>query len=150
MPTTDIGFRDSPTVSGRSSLAFFGPTLYVRIGYDPTYQPGGFPSLPEQDYPALVDTGASSSCIDSDLATHLHLQVIDQQNISGVHGTLPVNIYAAQLYIPSLNQTIYGQFAGVHLNAGGQMHKAIIGRYFLSDFAMNYDGRSGTVILSND
>lgn len=43
-----------------------------------------------------------------------------------------------------------GAFAGVDLKAGGQIHSALIGRTFLRHFKMIYDGRTGTVSLSND
>jgi hypothetical protein len=81
------------------------------------------------------------------LAQQLGLPVIDQQNIGGVGGSMVANIYLAQIYVPSLNETIYGQFAGVHLVAGGQQHVALIGRTFLVNFTMVYDGRSGLVTL---
>jgi hypothetical protein len=36
------------------------------------------------------------------------------------------------------------------LLAGGQNHAALIGRTFLRHFTMTYEGRTGTVIISND
>ena len=48
-----------------------------------------------------------------------------------------------------LNFTIYGMFAGVHLVAGGQIHRALIGRTFLQHYTMVYEGRTGTVTISN-
>jgi hypothetical protein len=50
------------------------------------------------------------------------------------------NIYLAQIRIPSLRRTIYGAFAGVHLVAGGQMHRA-----FLREHIMTYNGSTGEV-----
>ena len=60
------------------------------------------------------------------------------------------NVYLAQVHVPSLNFTMYGAFAGVELAAGGQVHGALIGRTFLQHFTMIYEGRTGTVTLSND
>ena len=54
------------------------------------------------------------------------------------------------MYVPGLNRTIYGQFAGVRLQAGGQSQYAIVGRDFLQDYLMAYDGRSGSVTISSD
>jgi hypothetical protein len=53
--------------------------------------------------------------------------------------------------VPTLNVTIYGAFAGVHLAAGGQLHQALIGRTFLSSFSftMVYEGATGTVTISS-
>jgi hypothetical protein len=68
--------------------------------------------------------------------------------ISGVHGAHMVNMYLAQIHVPSLKFIIHGAFAGVDLAAGGQLHKALIGRTFLENFTMVYEGPTGTVKLS--
>ena len=148
MTKTACGFEDNPNgYSGKDALIVYGPTLYVQVGFDPAYR-SGIPELPAENHPALVDTGALASCIDSRLAEELQLPTIDRQSVSGVHGSSQVNIHLAQIYIPNLTFTIYGQFAGVHLQAGGQLHKALIGRTFLEKFSMDYDGSTGSVILS--
>ena len=124
MPRTEFGFGDAFT------LAEFGPTLLVQIGFDPQFRPGGGPpDLPDDRFPALVDTGALESCIDSMLAGALGLPVADRRPVSGVHGADEVNM---------------------HLAAGGQPHRALMGRTFLMNFAMTYDGRTGAVALGND
>jgi predicted aspartyl protease len=99
---------------------------------------------------ALVDTGATESCIDSQLALNLNLPIVDRRKISGTYGPHEVNIHLAQVHVPSLNFTVYGAFAGVHLAAGGQPHKALIGRTFLRHYTMIYEGRTGNVTLSSD
>lgn len=131
-------------------LVRFGPSLPVEIGFDPSYRPdtGGRPGLPPDRRPALVDTGALASCIDSDLAITLNLPIVDRQSVAGVHGSGDVNMHLAQIYVPALGCTVYGQFAGVHLIAGGQPHYALIGRTFLRQFTMVYEGKTGVVTLS--
>ena len=57
-------------------------------------------------------------------------------------------MHLAQIHVPDVNFTIYGEFAGVHLRAGGQPHDALIGRDFLQHFTMTYNGYSGSVDLS--
>ena len=99
---------------------------------------------------ALVDTGAGESCIDSILAAQLNLPIVDRRQIAGVHGAEKVNMHLAQIHVPSLNSTIYGAFAGVHLTTGGQIHQALIGRTFLQNFTMVYEGLTGTVTISKD
>jgi hypothetical protein len=59
-----------------------------------------------------------------------------------------VNVYLAQVHVPSLAFTIYGAFAGVDLAAGGQAHRVLIGRTFLQNLAMVYEGLTGSVKLS--
>ena len=152
MPTTDCGFPGSEELSGQNLLVQFGPTLRVRIGLDPAFRPGRRvpPTLPPDQFPALVDTGAAESCIDNDLATTLRLPVVDRKEIAGAHGSAEVNMYFGQIHVPRLRFTIYGMFAGVALRAGGQPHFALIGRTFLRSFTMVYDGRTGAVTLSNN
>ncbi len=155
MPKTKCGFNDGPDgSSGSVLLVRFGPTLLVNIGFDKNYKYS--PNSSQKPIPgitnlsALVDTGATESCIDIQLATKLNLPIVDQRYISGVGGKHLTNMYLAQIHIPSLNFTIYGIFAGVNLLEGGQSHYALIGRTFLQGFTMIYEGRTGTVTLSSD
>ncbi|MYC31119.1 MAG: hypothetical protein F4X65_13680 [Chloroflexi bacterium] len=145
MPTVDIGNSDP------EMLTVLGPTIDIQIGFDPTYRSSqeSTPKIPNDLYPALVDTGAMESCIDSSLASELNLLVVDRQTIAGVGGSQNVNVYAAQLYIPSLNYVIYGNFCGVHLAEGLQPHLALIGRTFLRNHTLFYDGRTGVVQLGD-
>lgn len=153
MATTECGFLD---VAGGAPacdlLVSYGPTLLVDIGFDPNFKPPPDPKPPIAGITgihALVDTGASESCIDSLLAAQLNLPIVDRRQISGVNGAQEINMHLAQVYIPTLHYTIYGAFAGVHLTAGGQVHRALIGRTFLQNFTMTYNGATGAVTLSS-
>jgi predicted aspartyl protease len=124
--------------------------LLVDIGFDPAYNPQG-PTVPAPGISgvhALVDTGATESCIDSLLAAQIGLPPVNMRPIAGVSGVQTTTIYLAQVRIPSLGFTIYGEFAGVDLQAGGQLHVALIGRTFLQNFTMVYDGLTGDVHLT--
>jgi predicted aspartyl protease len=153
MPEVNCGFINTPDVSGADLLTSYGPTLSVNIGFDSLWSVDNIPySAPISSISginALVDTGASESCIDDFLAVQLNLPVIDQRPVSGAGGQHEAKIYLAQIHIPDLNYTIYGAFAGVHLAAGGQPHQALIGRTFLSKFTMTYEGNTGTVTIKS-
>lgn len=152
MPETKCGFDSGKGFSGCDLLVTYDPTLVVNIGFDPDYNPQapkGPPVLAVTGLRALVDTGATESCIDNLLAVQLNLSIVDRRPISGVHGRKEANMYLAQVHIPTLNFTIYGAFAGVDLLAGGQIHSALIGRTFLQRFKMVYEGPTGTVTLSS-
>ncbi len=127
MPETLCGFNDvQGGASGKQLLVSYGPTLIVDIGFDPNFKAGA-PNIPIPGITgirALVDSGATESCKDSVLAAQLNLPVIDQKTFCGIGGKQEVKIHLAQIHVPSLNFTIYGPFAGVHLHAGGQWHKA--------------------------
>ena len=150
MPKTKCGFDNTPGASGAELLVSWGPTLSVNVGFDPNYK--GPPALPVHgitDIRDLVDTGATECCIDSLLAAQLGLPIVDQRPISGVHGTHLANMHLAQVFVPSLNFTVYGAFAAVDLVAGGQLHQVLMGRTFLQSFTMTYEGRTGTVTISS-
>ncbi len=154
MVKTRCGFDSVGSVNGRVLLAAHGPTLAVDIGFDPKFNPGtsssGVPVPGITGVKALVDTGASESCIDNLLAAQLKLPIVDRRHIAGVGGKHLVNMYLAQVYVRSLMVRILGAFAGVDLAAGGQVHQALIGRTFLGNFTMIYEGRTGTVTIHND
>jgi hypothetical protein len=133
-------------------LTTYGPTLLVDIGFDPDWKAGVpviIPVAGMKGIHALVDTGAWECCIDSLLATQINLPIVDRRMISGVHGGQEVNMHLAQVHVPSLNFTVYGVFAGVHLQAGGQIHRALIGRTFLRHYKMVYEGLTGLVTLES-
>jgi predicted aspartyl protease len=127
-----------------------GPTIFVDIGFDPSFQAAKptRPTLAATQLWALVDTGATECCIDTDLAKKLALPVIDRRKISGVSGLKEVDVYLGHIHIIALGITMYGGFAGVDLIAGGQRHYALIGRTFLRQLTMVYDGKTGIVTIT--
>ena len=130
-------------------LQMHGPTISVRVGFDPDFLPyGGPPSLPDSSVPSLIDTGASISCIDSQLAEELTLPIIGRAAVAGAHGPGKVNEYLAHIYVPVLGITIHGRFNGVHLRAGGQPHDVLLGRTFLQRVTLHYEGTTGRVVVS--
>jgi hypothetical protein len=154
MAKTKCGFDSQQGIEGSILLSSWGPTLLVDIGFDQDYKPDqkplGTPKAAITGIEALVDTGASESCIDSLLASQLNLPIADKRPMGGIGGQQMADMYLAQIHVPSLNFTIYGMFAGVHLAAGGQRHKVLIGRTFLQSFTMVYEGKTGTVTISSD
>jgi hypothetical protein len=147
MPTVRCGFDDAPGAPGSQALITYGPTLYVDIGYDPNWNHtlGATPAPARRGLPALVDTGALESFIDNQLALDIGLPVVDKGWISGVGGRHEVNIYMAQVHVPSFPFTIWGRFAAADLSGGGMQHRALIGRTFLVRFTLSYNGPTGTV-----
>ncbi|MFI5364365.1 MAG: retroviral-like aspartic protease family protein [Candidatus Binatia bacterium] len=152
MPIIECGFPNVPDPV--TTLSAIGPTVLVDIGFDPAMFAQGLPpalgtpalptAIPAVQVLALLDTGAQQSCIDEVLAQQLGLPLIDQQQMSGVGGPTIFNVYLAHINIPGL-VVQYGRFTGVHLQAGGQYHRALIGRTLLNDALVVYDGRSGSV-----
>jgi predicted aspartyl protease len=149
MPIADAGFEGDGTTSGSNLLLVRGPTILVTVGLHPEHSPDGT-VIPGKSVLALIDTGATLTCIDEALAQELKLPVIDKQTCSGIDGTCELDVYAAQVTAPSLGGiSQYGRFGGVKLTQGGQMHQILIGRTFLQHVIMIYDGRTGSVRLSH-
>ncbi len=146
MARTDSGYNNP------YDLIQYGPTIDVRIGYDPNYRPnpGRRAQLPPEQWRALVDTGAMESAIDAELADSLNLPVLGHGQIAGAGGFFETTVYLAQIYIPELDFTIEGPFDSANLASSGQPYYALIGRTFLMHFNMAYEGRTGSVIISND
>ena len=90
------------------------------------------------------------SAIDAELADSLNLPVQGHSQIAGAGGLFETTVYLAQIYIPELDFTIEGPFDSANLAASGQPYYALIGRTFLRHFNMAYEGRTGSVIISND
>lgn len=151
MVSTKCGFDSTPDgkVQGGDLLAYIGPTIHTDVGFDATFVPGAYARpKPGTMVEALVDTGATESCIDALLATKLGLPVVDRRKIAGAGGVHEVNVYLAQIHVPSLLFTIYGAFAGVNLQDGGQRHSVLVGRTFLRRVTMVYEGETGTVTIT--
>ena len=136
----DCGFSD------QKLLVRFGPTVSVDIGFDPEWKLGGSHPRPGiAGVHALVDTGATESCIDNLLAADLNLPIVDRKSVAGISGANTFNVYMAQVHVPAIPFTIYGMFTGVDLKKGGQVHSALLGRTFLQRFEMTYNGMTGAV-----
>ena len=151
MRSTKCGYMNIPGgTPAQDLLSLWGPQILVDIGFDPTYSfvaGGPLPIPGKTGLSALVDTGAGESCIDSLLAAQLNLPITDKRLQAGAHGAKEVNIHMAQVHVPALGFTIYGEFASVDLRIGGQSIDALIGRSFLQHFKMIYDGTTGDVEL---
>ena len=128
------------------SLIILGPSIMVHVGLD--YETYPHPNLDVMTPPiwALIDTGASLTCIDKSLAVQLGLPIRGAPfSISGISGPETVNMHLGQIHIPTLKTTISKLLPAVDLGGGNQIHQVIIGRDFLNSCQMFYDGTTGEV-----
>ena len=138
-PQVQCGYEDDPF-----ELVQNGPKLDVKIGYDADYRTGRVAKIPDQLLPALIDTGADECCIDVELAKDLKLpRVADRRMLGGVGGVGQFDFYLAQIIVPELQLTLYGQFAGVHIRSP---YRALIGRTLLANIVLEYSGPTGSVL----
>ena len=146
MPSIQAGFRSGvPGESPADLLVRFGPTIHVDIGLTSRSMAGEAPDLPETKVRALIDTGAGGDCIDDELAQRLGLPIHDEGEISGVGGRHRAFIYTARIYVPKLEKLLFQPFTGVRLQEGEQWHRVILGRSFLRQYRLAYDGETGQV-----
>ncbi len=151
MTTTDCGFSDGPFHSGVDLLILRGPTLLVNIGLDPEYnyaETGVALNSDATQVKALVDTGATFSCIDEDLAQSLDLPLVDRQTMISLSGQCEVNLYLAHVTIPAMSFFQRGIFYGCSVNEAAWHHRAVLGRTFLRDMVLIYDGPTGSVRIA--
>ncbi len=97
---------------------------------------------------ALIDTGASSTCIDSNVAQQLELPVVNVVNIaSASHASSQQNVYPIQIEVVGLPISIEAPNAiGAALNSQGLI--ALIGRDVLQHCTLFYNGITGAFTLS--
>jgi hypothetical protein len=157
MPILEAGFVDARGVANPAEfLRRAGPTINVQVGpgapilpadempiADPAVNPSFSPRT--SDCVALLDTGATDSCIDQALADRLSLPLVDRWRAGGIGGSHEMNVYLAALTIPLLGITKNGLFMAVRLTESGQPHAVLIGRDLLTDLIIIYDGRRGSV-----
>lgn len=152
MPTANCGFPHQETEVSTSFLRVYGPTIQVQVGFDEGFKAGSgnLPKLPKDHIGALVDTGATESCIDAELAESLKLPEISKQKIGGISGASVHPVHLAQIRVPTLKANFYGTLAAVDLKKAGLQQRVLLGRDFLSHFRMVYDGRTGHVFIENE
>jgi hypothetical protein len=130
-----------------------GPTILVDVGFDPSWRTEKLPQRPKlaaHRIRALIDTGADLSYVDCDLATRLKLPIVDRARprvLSG-SGLYEPDVYLAQIFIAPLLFVCAGEFPGVYLKRYGEPYEVQIGRTFLANCTLSYDGRSGRVTLT--
>jgi predicted aspartyl protease len=95
---------------------------------------------------ALIDTGASSTCIDEQAAQKLGLPVIDVGfMLSATHEQVPCNIYPISIATPIMAFNI-PRALGAALAPHGLV--ALIGRDVLQTCNLFYNGLAGQFTLS--
>ncbi len=96
----------------------------------------------------LIDTGASSTCVDADVATRLQLPVIDVATMSSAsHAASQQNVYPVAIELVGTPIAINApRVIGAALAAQGLM--VLIGRDVLKDCTLFYNGLTGALTLS--
>jgi hypothetical protein len=156
VPTHDIFWHAIPTAQERERAAeamqMFGPRINVAISMPDvlaaTLTASGV-ALPTPHVGfGLIDTGASTTSIDDDVAVALGLPVVDTISIATPTTVSQHPIYPARLTFPGtqLPPILFQRFAGTRLANQGII--ALLGRDFLAGKFLHYDGVWQRVSLS--
>ena len=97
---------------------------------------------------ALIDTGASSTCIDDAIAQQLQLPATDVvQMVSASHASTQQNVYPVLIEVVGASiQINVPRAMGANLTPQGLI--ALIGRDFLQHVTLFYNGITGQITLS--
>jgi len=139
IPAPQVLLARGPVVQVALSLAqALGAQIVQRGGTLPPPQAGW----------ALIDTGASATCIDDAIAQQMQLPVIDVVQVaSASHAATQQNVYPAHLEVLGANVQIeVSRAVGAALASQGII--ALIGRDVLRQCILHYNGPVGSFTLS--
>lgn len=87
----------------------------------------------------IIDTGASVICVDSRVAKRLRLVASNMKRVQMADGREVLStLYTARMTIPALEFDDYVQVCGVNYERPST--RVLIGRSFLRDYIVNYNG----------
>ena len=136
----------------QAALLQRGPVVHVSITAEESVskalaQQGQTPPPPKTGW-GLIDTGASNTCVDDQLAQDLRLPVIDVVTVSSAsHESTQQNVYPVQIAIPGLRLNLQAPKAiGAALAAQGLA--VLIGRDVLQRCIFIYNGPAGSITIA--
>ncbi len=124
--------------STSDKMAREGPSLDVQIDLPPTEVLWLKKEPPKVSAYALIDTGASMSCIDQSIAQKLGLIPRDIQTVLTPNGRCEQPLYDILLSIPDIKREFLLEVLGSTL--GDQIHHVLIGRDLLRQTTLIYSG----------
>ena len=144
---------DGKTVTVHPAVALQqrGPVLQVVVSAEQNMAQAllqqGQPVPPPRPGLALIDTGASFTCIDDQVAKELGLPIIDVVSMSSAsHAQHQCNIYPVQISVPPILTLQSPRTMGAALAAQGLL--VLIGRDVLRRCLLVYNGANGQFTLS--
>jgi hypothetical protein len=137
-----------------------GPVLEVVIDTLPVARelsqaPEFGPPSPARRGLALLDTGASHSCIDRTIALDLRLPDIGVRTYSGItshnHARQVTSCRAALLVFPALEQEVHLEVMCIdpfsRVDAGRLQPMLLLGRDFLAQYDITFQGKLGRFLI---
>ena len=153
MPIHNSILLDANGQPSAQALVRTGAILNVAISVHPALaasldRHGSFAPAPVTGL-ALIDTGATMTAIDQNVATQLDLAPVGTIRTGTAGGRMDFSLYPVRITFPDagLPGTDLTRAAGCDL--AGQGYPALIGRDILANFVMTYNGPLGQIILAH-
>lgn len=127
-----------PCLSGRYDPAI-GPLVNIGVLPPGVLTPALPASLQIPTYPALIDTGASSTCIAPAIAQILNLQPLGMRPVVSATQSVPMNVYLVDLVLP-FGQTLHvltGMQVYEFASAGTNPFQVLLGRDIICQGTLN-------------
>lgn len=132
-----------PCLSGRFDPGI-GPLINIGVLQPGVLTPAAPPTTQITTFPALIDSGASATCISPNVAQAVGLQPIGMRPMTSATHSVPVNVYLVDLLLPFGNagfilpSTQVMEFAP----AGGSPFQILVGRDIICRGALtiSFDG----------
>ncbi len=104
---------------------------------------------------ALVDTGASVTCVTEEVARHANLPLIGKMPSAGVHGVREMNVYMADIILPFGDPTRAGDFSAqvtasrqvMEFQTNSSHYQALLGRDILCSGLLEMAGWDKSFII---
>jgi len=132
-----------PCLSGSFS-ASTGPLINVGVLQPGVLTPSPSPTAQVTTFPALIDTGASATCISPNVAQTVGLQPIGMRSMTSATHSVPVNVYLTDLLLPfgQAGYLVSGTQAMEFAPTGGSPFQILLGRDILcrGTFTLSFDG----------
>ena len=155
MPTlnfrAEVKDHEGNTIAAPTGLAQSGPLLPVTLMVSDSHRQmlvqRGEPAPNAINGFALVDTGASATCVDQETADGAGLPVIGKAVMhTASHAEHEAPVYSGKLSIPNFGDVNLEFAMGANLD--GQNLIALIGRDLLQGAVLVYNGTDGAVSIS--
>jgi len=156
MPVYDAEFRDPSGRAAPQGLAQFGPVMPVEIDIPTALSSfltaAGQPIPTPASGAALIDTGATGSCVDNQIMSALGVHPIGIRSLGTATGRSRHYLYPAKFRFPQIRFEVdFSAVVGVDLRGQGvgrQRIIALIGRDLLSRCILIYGGTTGKFSLA--
>ena len=132
-----------PCLSGRYESGI-GPLINIGVFPCGSFQSVKIPIGQMSTFPALIDTGASVTCISADVAKTAGLQPIGMRPMISATQAVPVNVYLVDLLLPFGNAgfILPGSLVMEFIPTAGSSFQILVGRDIICQGALtiSFDG----------